>query len=418
MSKRPIVISLSPNAQTDDLGLARLLIVHPQQYQSGPALAELTVELQRYFSHGKTYLTNSGRSALYVAIKSLQLNSTDEVLMQAYTCNAVPNPVLWAGATPRYVDIDQETLNMSVEHLESQITKHSKVIIVQHTFGYPAPMEKIMDIARRHNVIVIEDCAHALGARIQNTTVGNYGDMAIFSFGRDKIISSVYGGCLLVNSPHLIDAVEAEYNTLRFPSLRWTLQQLVHPLIFSVGLRFYYVAGLGKMVLEVMKRLHIISRAVTDAEKQAKKPYYFPARLPNALAALAVQQLKKLPAFQKHRTALAQYYATHLNNPAIQNVQTLRKNDVVVEPAYLRYTILVEHPINLIQHAKNQGIMLGDWYNSAITPPGTNEQAVGYRAGSCPVAEKTAKHTVNLPTHINISTHDAEHIVRVINSFV
>lgn len=418
MSQQPIVISLSPNAQTDDLRLARSLIKHPRQYQSGPALKQLNRALQQYFPDGETYLTNSGRSALYLAIRSLKLNSSDEVLMQAYTCNAVPNPVLWAGATPRYVDINKETLNMSVEHLKAQITQHSKVIIVQHTFGYPAEMEAIMDLARKHKLIVIEDCAHALGARIQNTLVGNFGDMAIFSFGRDKIISSVYGGFLLANNPHLVKAVESEYSQLTLPARWWTLQQLVHPLVFSVGLRFYTVAGLGKALLEIMKRLHFISRAVTDGEKYAKKPKYFPARLPNALAALALQQLNKLPDFQAHRTALVRYYDTHLKNPIVKSVQTMTQNTAVVEPAYLRYTVLVEHPIKLIQYAKQQGIMLGDWYNAAITPPGTSEQAVGYVPGSCPAAEEVAKHTVNLPTHINISTHDAERIVKVINSFV
>lgn len=417
MNKAPLVISLSPNAELDDIQLANSLLVRPKQYHTGEFLDQLTEALQHYFPNGRTYLTNSGRSALYIAIKSLHLEPTDEVLIQAYTCNAVPNPILWAGAIPRYIDIDENTLNLSIASLENNISAHSKVIVVQHTFGYPAHMEKIMDIARKNNLIVIEDCAHALGARIQNTAVGNFGDMAIFSFGRDKIISSVYGGCLLVNSPHLLKTVDYEYQKLGFPSRRWIVQQLVHPNIFRLGLRYYNVASIGKIILEIAKRLHLISRAVTEGEKHGERPQYFPARLPNALAALALRQLEKLDRFQEHRTSIAAYYDEHIDTAAHSIAQLESRSDIVVEPAYLRYTLLVENPNALIQFAKQRGIMLGDWYNSVITPRGTKQTVMGYTAGSCPTAERLTKHSVNLPTHINISTHDAEHIVRVINSF-
>ncbi len=417
MNKPPIVISLSPNVESEDFHLSASLLLRPSLYKTGSALIQLTDTLQKYFPNGKNYLTNSGRSALYVAIKSLQLKPDDEVLMQAYTCNAVPNPVLWAGAKPRYVDIDKATLNMSVQSLRDQINDRSKVIIVQHTFGYPAPIEEIMTIAREYKLIVIEDCAHALGARIQNTPVGSFGDMAIFSFGRDKIISSVYGGFLLVNTPHLIQAADGEYRKLVFPSRWWTMQQLLHPILFTWGLRYYRVAGLGKLMLEITKRLHLISRAVTEGEKQALKPLYFPARLPNALAALALQQIEKLDRFQAHRTSITAYYTAHLNRAHLLIAQMEDISDIVVEPAYLRYTVFVAEPTKLLSYAKQRGIMLGDWYNTAITPPGTNEPAVGYKSGSCPKAEEAAKHSINLPTHINITTRDAEKVVRVVNSF-
>ena len=143
MNKAPLVISLSPNAELDDSQLANSLLVRPAQYHTGEALNQLTEALQQYFPNGRNYLTNSGRSALYIAIKSLRLQPTDEVLIQAYTCNAVPNPVLWAGAVPRYVDIDESTLNLSIESLQNSISDRSKVIVVQHTFGYPVPVRVI-----------------------------------------------------------------------------------------------------------------------------------------------------------------------------------------------------------------------------------------------------------------------------------
>ena len=116
----------------------------------------------------------------------------DEVLVQAFTCVAVPNSVLWAQATPVYADIDA-TLNIDPIDVEKKITNRTKAIIVQHTFGIPADMDALVALAKKHNILLIEDCAHSLGATYKGKKVGTFGDAAFFSFGRDKVVSSVFG---------------------------------------------------------------------------------------------------------------------------------------------------------------------------------------------------------------------------------
>ena len=131
-------------------------------------------------------------------IKSFDITYGDEVIVQAFTCLAVPEVVIWCGAKPVYLDID-ESLNLDIRLLEKSISSKTRIIIVQHTFGIPAKIDMIKKIAQKHNIILIEDCAHSLGAKYNSQKIGTFGDAAFFSFGRDKVISSVFGGLAFIN---------------------------------------------------------------------------------------------------------------------------------------------------------------------------------------------------------------------------
>ena len=137
--------------------------------------------------------------------------------MQAFTCNAVPNPVLWAGLKPVYVDCDEKTFNIDKEDLKKKITPRSRVLIVQHTFGLPADMDAISEICRKNNLILIEDCAHSLGAEYKNKKVGTFGKAAFFSFSRDKVISSVYGGMAVTEDHELTKKIKEYQLKIGYP---------------------------------------------------------------------------------------------------------------------------------------------------------------------------------------------------------
>lgn len=115
------------------------------------------------------------------------------MILQAYTCVSVSNAIIATGAKPIYVDIDAQTLNINPQLIEKHITQKTKAIIVQHTFGIPADIHAIQSIVKKHQLFFIEDCAHALGAQYKEKMVGSFGDIAVYSFGRDKVISSVNG---------------------------------------------------------------------------------------------------------------------------------------------------------------------------------------------------------------------------------
>src|SRR3989338_4548416 len=247
-----ITTGLSPNVERDDIRLALTTLLQPWLWRYGRAQAELHCALQQYFKTEYIYPVNSGRTALLLLLQSLHLQSDDEVLLQAFTCNAVANPIVWSGAKPVYVDIDPDSYNMSPTDLTKKISNRSKVLIIQHTFGTSAKLTELLAIAKQRQLYVIEDCAHALGARYRQQLVGTFGDAAIFSFGRDKVISSVYGGALLTKQPFTLPALPS-------PSLFWTKQQLLHPLVTQV-----------RLLLPLAQKLKVISLAVTAGERQGQ----------------------------------------------------------------------------------------------------------------------------------------------------
>ena len=172
-------------------------------------------EFKKYFRTKYAFAFNSGRSSLTAILQSLDLEEVNEVLLQAFTCNAAANPILWSGLKPVYVDCDEDSFNIDIEDLKRKITPKSKVILVQHTFGLPAEMDKILALAQQNNLILIEDCAHSLGAEYKDKKIGAFGKAAFFSFSRDKIISSVYGGMVVTNDDNLAEKINKALADLR-----------------------------------------------------------------------------------------------------------------------------------------------------------------------------------------------------------
>src|SRR3989344_5016390 len=412
-----ISISLSPNVFARDIFASLKMLFLPWQWQQGKYEEKFKQQFSQYFLSSGTkfptvYLTNSGRSALYLILQSLNTKQGDEILLQAFTCNAVVNPILWNKANPVYVDISDD-YNMNIVDLEKKITKNSKAIIVQHTFGIPAKIEQIIKIAREHNLIVIEDCAHALGQELNGKKLGTFGDISFFSFGRDKIISSVYGGAIMLNKRGNIkkEKFQLEIKNLKYPSKLWTLQQLLHPVLMSMILHLYNFPfngnGVGKWILVFFQKIRILSKAVSYKEKQGQKPNFFPARLANALAYLALIQFKRLEKFNTHRKKMINFYAKELKDCRLPVADCQLQS-------LLRFPIKHKNAKQIIKRAYKKGILLGDWYNIAIAPDDTNLDKMKYYKGLCPNAEKLSQQTLNLPTNPNLTLKKAQKIVNFI----
>ncbi|MGI0148096.1 MAG: DegT/DnrJ/EryC1/StrS family aminotransferase, partial [Thermoplasmata archaeon] len=122
-----------------------------------------------------------GRVALYAILRTLEIGHEDEVILPAFTCVVVPNAVRFAGATPVYADIVPGGYNLDPAGVERAVTPRTRAIIVQHTFGIPADLDPLLEIARRHGLAVIEDCAHSLGSEYRERGVGTFGLAAFFS---------------------------------------------------------------------------------------------------------------------------------------------------------------------------------------------------------------------------------------------
>ncbi len=407
---RPLSISLSPNVQKDDLFLALKLLFSPWKWKVGDSQKKLEEAFRQFVEVKSAVAFNSGRSALFAILQAFYVKEGDEILVQAFTCSAACAPILWGKARPVYVDIDDETFTMDPFDLETKITEKSRGIIVQHTFGIPSNMEAICRVARKHNLFVIEDCAHALGSEYQGKKVGSFGDAAFFSFGRDKPISCVYGGIAVSKSAKVGEKLCAISEESGLPNFFWILQQLWHPLWISLILPFYYFLNFGKILLILLQKLHILSLAISIQEKSGFKPSYFPKKLPNALATLALHQFQKLPHFVEHRKELAMYYERALQS---LRIRLLKRPSGTI---FLRYPIVTPRACELIKKARHQHILLGDWYDTVIAPQSVNLEVFMYKNGSCPHAQRVCEQVFNLPTSINTSKEDAKRITHFLTS--
>ncbi|KKQ85722.1 MAG: DegT/DnrJ/EryC1/StrS aminotransferase [Candidatus Woesebacteria bacterium GW2011_GWB1_38_8] len=410
---RPIAISLSPNAEKDDVTLALKILFSPRRWFDVRETKKLESEFAALFgSSYKAFAVNSGRSALYLILKIIGINDGDEVALQALTCVAVPNSILWLKGRPLYIDVDN-SFNMDPKDLNEKISERTKAIIVQHTFGIPADMEKILKIAEKRKIPVIEDCALSLGGKYGNKLLGTLGDISFFSFGRDKVISSVFGGMIICKNKKLYMELLRERDKLDYPSLFWVIQQLLHPILFGIILPLYNLGygklTIGKILLYISQRLGLLSKAVFPQEELGQKPKVFPTKLPGALSVLALTQLRKLDKFNNHRKEIANIYFQKLKSP---NYKLLNKNKGII---WIRFPVIEDKAKKIYEYAKGKGILLGDWYKQVVVPV-KNLQLVGYDFGSCPKAEKLAGNILNLPTYPNLNKKDAMTIVQLIKS--
>lgn len=397
--------------EKNDVKLALNLIIRPWLWRKGRAAAQLEGEFKQYLGVKYAVSFNSGRSAFYAILKALDEPKSSEVLLQAFTCNAVPNPVLWANLEPIYVDCNKDDFNLSVRDLEAKISPKSRIVVVQHTFGQPANMSQIRAFCASNNLILIEDCAHSLGAECNHVKVGAQSRAAFFSFSRDKVISSVYGGMAVTNDDKLGEALRQAQGKMGLPSPFWVFQQILHPILLHyIILPVYNFLDLGKLFLIFSQITHVLSKAVSFEEKRGLRPDYFPKALPNALAAMALNQFSKLEKFNSHRQKIAEFYFEELGETKF----SLPKNDGI----FLRFTIKHPKAHEILYEAwHKQNILLGDWYTTPIAPFDTRLDEMKYKTGSCPNAESLAKQTLNLPTHINISQKDAERIANFLKKW-
>ena len=414
---QPIASAFAPNYIWKDVLIASSYLFLPwnwTKFQKGKYRRRLERKFCEFLDCRWAISFDSGRSGFAAILECLKINKGDEVLLQAFTTVALPNAIRRRGAKPIYLDIKEDTYNINPEKIEEKITPKTKVLVVQHTFGNPAEMDEIMKITKKHNLYLIEDCAHSLGAEYQRKKTGMFGDVAFFSFGRDKVISSVSGGMVVTNNSELGRKIKELKNKISYPRKSLIVKQLLHPLVTCFSLKIYYFFNAGKVLMYLASNSEIITRAYTKKEKKCGQPENSPQKMPNALAEIACHQIKLTNKFNEHRRDVAKLYEEKLI--ADQNI-VLPKTTAKSKNIFLWYTILAENKKALIKKASARNIILGDWFPQVVGPMEVDLVKAGYQKGSCPVAEKVSSRCVNLPTHHRISINDVEKIVKVVNDY-
>ncbi len=359
--------------------------------------------MKRILGKEDLFFFNRGRESIYVALQTLGVSQDDEVLIQAMTCSAVVAPILCLGANPIYVDISKQTLNIDIDDLERKITPRAKALIVQHTFGKFAEMEKIEKICKANGIKIIEDCAHLFRSDVQDTVVNRFSDISIFSFAQDKAISSVTGGLLVVNNSDYVEKVNTLYKVCRNHTMQETKYPLSYLKLWDFAKRYYFTPlvpfqkriTIGKVAIMTSRWLGITKQQATEVLDRE----IVPTKISDIQYALLGNQLKKLEKLNSHRRDILKIY------------------DEKSGELLIRYPVLVENPELVLNILSQNRYLCGRWYNSIVFPM-KDLRTTGYIQGSCPDAEYVVKHIINLPLDMDISESDAMNIKGIVSKFL
>jgi dTDP-4-amino-4,6-dideoxygalactose transaminase len=342
-----------------DAAIARVL--DSCQFVLGPEVAGFEQDFAAYCGASECIALNSGTSALHLAFLAAGIGPGDEVITVPFTFVASVAAVIYAGAKPVLVDIDPRSFTMDPAAIEKAITPRTKAIVPVHLYGQPADMDLIMDIARRHGLLVIEDAAQAHGAKYKGRPVGSIGDMGCFSFYPGKNLGAYgEGGAVTTNNPEHARSVRMLRD--------WGQDRKYHHVLRGYN---YRMEGFQGAVLRVKLR-HL--ERWTEARRNLARQY-------NALLANSdVETPKEMP------------WARHV---------------------YHVYTVRVEDRDNLHHALAEAGIQTGIHYPIPVhLQPAYAD--LGYGPGAFPQAESAAKQVLSLPLYPELSVQAVETVAAAV----
>lgn len=284
----------------------------------GPKVKEFEDRVASYLGVKHAIAVTNCTCALHLSLLGLGMGKGDEVLVADYTFPATAHAVLYCGAEPVFVDVDPRTYNINTEEIEAKITDRTKAIIPVHTFGQPAEMDRIMEIAEEHDLLVVEDAACALGAKHKDEFAGTIGDLGCFSFHARKGITTGEGGMVTTND--LGYAEKVRHLSVFGMTAAWDREKsdrLVIPEFTDVGYNY---------------------------------------KMSDITAAVGVAQMRRLESIVKRKQELAKYWDEKLDYLELIESPTVAK---CARHVYQSYVALVDERINrnrLIERLMKEGI--------------------------------------------------------------
>ena len=342
----------------------------------GPNVEKFEKIIAKYIGAKYCVVFNSGTSALHAALLAHEIKQGDEVIVPSFTFIATANAPLFVGAKPVFADIEEETFGLDPEDVKEKITEKTRAIIPIHYGGCACKIRELKEIAEDYNLILIEDAAESLGARIGNEKVGTFGDSAIFSFCQNKIITTGEGGAIATDSREV-------YKKLKLIRSHGRLESSDY--FSSAEYMDYITVG-----------------------------YNF--RISNITAALGTAQLKKVDEIIKMRRKNAEYMTKKLS-----------KTKEIIPPnppldyfhVYQMYTITIDMGRkirdNLAKYLAEKGIMTKVYFSPVhLTHFYKNE--LGYTC-KLPVTEEISSQVLTLPMYPTLTREEMDYMVEKIKSF-
>ena len=368
----PISLS-SPDIDQGDID-AVVAVLRTPTLSLGPKLPEFERNLAAYVGVRHAVAVNSGTSALDCAMKGLGIAEGDEVITTPFSFVASSNCILFQNARPVFVDIDSATYNIDARAIERAVTDRTRAILPVHVFGAVADMDAVNDIARRRNLLVVEDSCEALGSTYKGRKVGSLARCGAFAFYPNKQMTTGEGGMLVTDDDRLAAVARSLRNQGRGEGGGW----LAHE---RLGYNF---------------------------------------RLSDILCALGISQLARLDGFIAKREAVAARYHELLADLP----------EIIVPPSnpfgrmsWFVYVIRLADRFGraerdaMMQGLRDRGIGCNNYFTPIHLQPFYQER-LGTRAGDFPVTEQVAERTIALPFHNNLPQEDQRTVVTAIKEIL
>lgn len=360
-------VNLTEMYVDDEIKNAAVAVLESRRYVKGEQAKQFEKEFASFSGAKYGIATNSGTSALHVAMLSVGIGKGDEVIVPSHTFIATASPLIHIGAKPVFAEINEKTYTIDPDDIRKKITEKTKAIIPVHLYGQPASMDEIKEIADEHNLTIIEDACQAHGAEYNGKRTGSMGDIAAFSF---------------------------------FPSKNLT------------------VAGDGGMIVTNNEEYAIKAAALRDQGRLAGKKYEhdyvgFNYRMSEILAAVGRIQLKHLPQWIEERRRVAKLYNELLEDADI----ILPFEDEHAKHVYHLYVIRHEKRDELKDYLKEKGIASGIHYPVPVhmQPAIKNNVKENY---TLPVTEKVAREVLSIPIYPGMEEEKTEYVAEEIKNFL
>lgn len=353
-----------------------------------------------------------GRVALYAILKAMGVGPGDEVILPGYTCVMAVNPIVYLGATPVFVDIEPVTYNMDPNQVDASVTPRTRLIIAQHTYGYPADLRAIQDISTRRGVPFIEDCCLSMGSTVDGRETGTWGVAAYFSSQWNKPYTTGLGGMAATRDAALAQRMaELQERDALEPGAR-EVRMLRAQLAVYRSLIYPRTTALAQSTFRALTRLGVVVGSSSSAEFTPRmEPDFFKGM--SALQARAgLRQITRRSRIIAHRERLSSIYAALLDE-AGRSPPRLPPH---VRAVLVRYPVRVRDKDAALQQAAGRFVELGSWFESPLHPKETPLEAYDYHEGMCPNADRACREVVNMPVHPRAGESTARRTVRFLSS--
>lgn len=345
----------------DEIDGAIRNIIDNTSFIMGKPVEEFENNFANYCNAEYCVGTSSGTSALYLVLKALGIKEGDEVITVPNTFIATSEVISQVGAKIKFIDVDEETYNMDVEKLKNTIDENTKAIIPVHLYGHSCDMDQILEIAKEHNLKIIEDCAQAHGTKYKDKKIP-IGEIGCFSFFPAKILGA-YGdaGCVVTNNEELANKIKLLRNHGREKKYEHLIEGFNH-------------------------------------------------RLDSLQAAILNVKLKYLNEWIERRRNNAKLYSGLLKNVIMPIEKDYSKH------SYYVYTIRVKNRDKLQEFLKENGIATQIYYPIPLHLQSAYKN-LDYKEGDFPVTEKIAKEILSLPMFPELTEEEIKYICEKVNYF-